>query len=520
MPLKITNPATQVGVLNNWADQIETNIRSLTTHSSRHAESIKAIQTSSGSNGVTSVGLVLPRELIVTGSPVTSSGDLTAAWASEPSGSLFQGPVPGLSGYEGSTLQAFRSVSGGGHLIDIQTPISATSFGLYFSNAGVTIPAPSGWTSFGAATQFFWKAITGVSPVVTDIVIPTNVDATAALSLFKGPVPTFIQSGTTSGQSGVLNFSSSNTTGNTLIVAIRSSMGGPAGPFSIVMSDTNNNVYQQLVNQSFLGGNGIQFQSAVYVCANCVGGANSVNWSVSGPGSFNTPVITIAEFSPLGLGNGIPFFGPLSPGLIPPINLASSGNGGVGGILPVVDGGTGQANLTAHGVLLGEGTSAIVATGTGTSGQVLTSRGPSVDPNFQGIVVQTTSTPLGSAQLLALLGTPVTLVPAPGVGFTILPISISILLFGGSAAYTDAGGAVSFTIGSTSQALASNAIFTTATSPNKQIQRVAGFSATDTAGNPPTDENAAMTISKTTNNFAAGNGTAKVIVHYVILPTT
>jgi hypothetical protein len=119
-----------------------------------------------------------------------------------------------------------------------------------------------------------------------------------------------------------------------------------------------------------------------------------------------------------------------------------------------------------------------------------------------------------------LLGTPISLVPAPGVGFTVVPIAITIVFFGGTIAYTDAGGAVSFSIGSASQALASNSIFTTAASPNKQIQRIAGFAATDTSGNPPTDDNGALTISKSTNNFAAGNGTAKLIVHYAIAPTT
>jgi len=46
-------------------------------------------------------------------------------------------------------------------------------------------------------------------------------------------------------------------------------------------------------------------------------------------------------------------------------------------------GGTGAATFTAHGVLVGAGTSAIAATGTGTAGQVLTSNGASSDPTFQ-----------------------------------------------------------------------------------------------------------------------------------------
>ena len=48
--------------------------------------------------------------------------------------------------------------------------------------------------------------------------------------------------------------------------------------------------------------------------------------------------------------------------------------------LAVTEGGTGQSTLTAHGVLLGEGTSGIGATSAGTAGQILTSSGAASDP--------------------------------------------------------------------------------------------------------------------------------------------
>jgi len=144
-------------------------------------------------------------------------------------------------------------------------------------------------------------------------------------------------------------------------------------------------------------------------------------------------------------------------------------------------------------------------------------------PTFRSIVaadLPQVVTVLSSANILNLLTIPITLVPAPGVGFTIVPLYIHIIFFGGAAAYTDAGGAVQLVIGSAIFALASNAIFLVTTTPNKAIQRVAGFPATDTAGNPPTDDNAPLQINKITNNFAAGNGTAKITVQYLVLPTT
>jgi len=154
------------------------------------------------------------------------------------------------------------------------------------------------------------------------------------------------------------------------------------------------------------------------------------------------------------------------------------------------------------------------------------SSGGAAPPTFRALVpadmptgVQFTSTTLSSANLLALLGTPISLVPAPGVGFVIVPLMITIEFFGGGVAYTDAGGAVSFSAGSASGPLPNNNIFLVTVSPNKRFQTFSWPGATDTAGNPPTDENAALTISKATNNFAAGTGTAKIIVHYFVVPT-
>jgi hypothetical protein len=51
----------------------------------------------SGSGTVTSVGLTLPGELSVSGSPVTASGTLTAAWASQDANLVFAGPASGAA---------------------------------------------------------------------------------------------------------------------------------------------------------------------------------------------------------------------------------------------------------------------------------------------------------------------------------------------------------------------------------------------------------------------------------------
>lgn len=65
-------------------------------------------------------------------------------------------------------------------------------------------------------------------------------------------------------------------------------------------------------------------------------------------------------------------------------NNVSITGGSVTGITDVIvaDGGTGRSTLTAHGVLIGEGTAAIAQTAAGTAGQLLTSGGASADPDW------------------------------------------------------------------------------------------------------------------------------------------
>jgi hypothetical protein len=75
--------------------------------------------------------------------------------------------------------------------------------------------------------------------------------------------------------------------------------------------------------------------------------------------------------------------GGLSDGDKGDVVVSSSGTVWTLDTVTVPKGGTGAATLTNHGVLLGQGTSAVAATGAGTSGQVLTSNGASADPTFQ-----------------------------------------------------------------------------------------------------------------------------------------
>jgi len=63
-----------------------------------------------------------------------------------------------------------------------------------------------------------------------------------------------------------------------------------------------------------------------------------------------------------------------------------------GDTVSVANGGTGQATLTAHGLLIGNGTGAIANTGAGTAGQLMVSGGASADPAWSGSFVGAATT--------------------------------------------------------------------------------------------------------------------------------
>lgn len=76
----------------------------------------------------------------------------------------------------------------------------------------------------------------------------------------------------------------------------------------------------------------------------------------------------------------------------------------VTGTLPVANGGTGLATITAHDILLGNGTSAIVPLSPSTAGNVLISQGTSADPAFNALSQDATITSAGVVTVKGIQG--------------------------------------------------------------------------------------------------------------------
>jgi len=307
--------------------------------------------------GVSSVGLAMPPQFIVSGSPVTSAGTLTAAWTPELPSTFLRAPAPGLSSFQ-SVAQAggFQAGSGGTTLLISDTPTTATSLGFIVAGSNSTLSTPSGWSAVpgsGIHSAAWYKAISGTSPVsVSESLTGTDINWAASFSLFTGPAPTFVQANNATTKSGTLAFSSNNTAGNTLFVVMQYLSSAAGTNYSPIFGDSQNNVYTRIANTGvpFVPGSSTsQVAQQVFVAPNCAGGANTITYNFGGK-TLGIPNFTIfiIEFGPLPTGAGIPLFGFISSADVPPVNLANSGNGGVGGILGVINGGTGS-DLSATG---------------------------------------------------------------------------------------------------------------------------------------------------------------------------
>lgn len=80
----------------------------------------------------------------------------------------------------------------------------------------------------------------------------------------------------------------------------------------------------------------------------------------------------------------------------PLLGTDSSGNVQTVSTVTVANGGTGQTTLSAHGVILGNGSSSLNVLSPGTSGTILTSNGISSDPSWNSLSVSLTSQVTGT----------------------------------------------------------------------------------------------------------------------------
>lgn len=133
-------------------------------------------------------------------------------------------------------------------------------------------------------------------------------------------------------------------------------------------------------------------------------GASTLTGVLTGNGTsaFTASAVTQHDVLVGGASNAITSVAPSSTSGVPLISQGSSSDP-VFGTAVVAGGGTGATTLTNHGVLLGQGTSAVVATAAGSAGQVLQSGGASADPAYSTATYPATAT--GTGKILRADGT-------------------------------------------------------------------------------------------------------------------
>jgi len=165
-------------------------------------------------------------------------------------------------------------------------------------------------------------------------------------------------------------------------------------------------------------GAGLSFSGTTLV-ASAAGTVTSVSWTGDGvifTASADTPVTTSGTLTPASLiaqtahyvlagptsaGPTAPTFRALAAADIPnlPASQVTSGQ------LAVAQGGTAAATLTAHAVLLGEGTSALGFATIGTGGRLLIDQGSGTDPAFEVVSGDATCTATGAFTVTKTSGT-------------------------------------------------------------------------------------------------------------------
>jgi hypothetical protein len=253
--------------------------------------------------------------------------------------------------------------------------------------AGLNLANPNTWT----ATQTHNNTTTAAAPLVA-----SNTFAASSGTVLGATIAT---TGSSTGitNNTALQLTASGSAGTNTALSVTAGLVNIAGLTASlpVFTDASKNLTNTGIVPSTDGGTGVNnaFNITLGGAITTAGafitsGANSLTLTTTGATNVTLPTSgTLAT-----TGNSVASFSAGSTGLTP--NTATTGAVILGGTLVPGNGGTGLATITAHGVMIGEGTSNVAPTAAGGANTVLSGNGASSDPTF--VTLGTNATLLGN----------------------------------------------------------------------------------------------------------------------------
>src|SRR6202790_935507 len=229
------------------------------TNAAAQSTAIKVVEAtppSSGGGGISSITLDIPNIFTPVTQTVSGPGPVTLDFtlATEPTGTYFKAPTPGLTALTGFFSNNYANPSVATHPTITFTPPSIGWAFYQEVDAGNSNDHPTGWTAWGDASAL---SISSTSPITaTDPTALGNTWCNIVLT-FTGTIPTLVGSHTQNltltfgaAGSGTGSVTFTPTTGNYLIASIHGATGGGGSIGGVSISDSNGNRYNQVAAAS------------------------------------------------------------------------------------------------------------------------------------------------------------------------------------------------------------------------------------------------------------------------------
>ena len=328
---------------------------------------------SSGAAGITSVGLTLPGEFAVSGSPVTPpGGTLAASWNPELTGEVFGVPAAGSN--VGGVWDKVGIGKGVGTTISVTG--NATTAGeavLFFMSPGgagssvAPVPSGAGWSAIDVGTpqgSVYTRNQADTSLLTATASFTPSLYWTGVLGFFgtSSSLATVQNLAVTSGgfannNTVTRSFVSSVTVGHMVVIFLHAGTTSFTHTTNFSATDNLGNIYTPIASVTSGDYTTSTYSEMIVLAAFVTTGGPctlTVILDISPGGiTIGATTVTAYEISGVSQVSPIPRFVPIV-NVLGAVNLATTGPGGVQGILPISEGGTGN-NLTAFG-----GTSVVV----------------------------------------------------------------------------------------------------------------------------------------------------------------